>query len=77
MMASLRSNGKTEIDIVKPLNDELEVQKKTKQKHRAKRTTSNHSVLLNNTRRKIEDKMAKLFMWIVVVFILCHFPRYH
>ena len=41
----------------------------------AKIMVSKNSRLLNNTRRKAEDKMAKMFMWIVVVFITCHLPR--
>ena len=75
MITSLRSSGRTEADIVDPLKDECQGPESTKQSLITKRMASNRSLLLNNTRRKVEDKMAKLFMWIVVVFILCHFPR--
>lgn len=75
MITSLRSSGRTEIDIVDPLKGECQGRESSKKSLLTKRMASNRSLLLNNTRRKVEDKMAKLFMWIVVVFILCHFPR--
>ena len=75
MINSLRSSGKTDVDIVDPLKDECQGPLRSKQSLVTKRMASNRSLLLNNTRRKVEDKMAKLFMWIVVVFILCHLPR--
>lgn len=40
-----------------------------------KKTISAHTIRVNKTRRKAEDKMATLFMVIVVVFIACHLPR--
>ena len=75
MMTLLRSNGKPEVNIAKPFDNELQERIPSSKKPSAKRIASSHSIHLNNSRRKIEDKMAKLFMWIVVVFITCHFPR--
>ena len=42
---------------------------------KAKAAISMNTMMLNESSRKAEDKMATMFMGIVVVFIACHLPR--
>ena len=74
LVTTIRGNSKKEIDIGVNDKDELPKGRYT-YKIRATRMSSNHSIKVNHARRKVEDKMAKLFMWIVVVFMACHLPR--
>ena len=74
VMTSLRGNSKKEIDIIVNHKDELPKERNI-YRIPATRMASNHSIKVNHARRKVEDKMAKLFMWIVVVFMACHLPR--
>lgn len=44
-------------------------------KKKAKAAMVMNRMLHNESSRKAEDKMATMFMGIVVVFIACHLPR--
>ena len=74
VVTSLRGNSKKEVDIIAHDQDEFP---KGRFLHKipARRMASHHSNKLNNARRKVEDKMAKMFMWIVAIFMTCHLPR--
>ena len=74
VVTSLRESSKKEIDII--VNDKDEFPKERYiYKVQATRMASNHSIKVNHARRKVEDKMAKMFMWIVAIFMTCHLPR--
>ena len=74
VVSSLRGNIKKEVSIIEHDKDEFP-KGRFLYKRPAKRMASHHSIQLDNARRKVEDKMAKMFMWIVAVFMVCHLPR--
>eukprot|EP00094_Tigriopus_californicus_P013623 TCALIF_13180-PA protein Name:"Protein of unknown function" AED:0.08 eAED:0.08 QI:0/1/0.33/1/0/0.33/3/0/400 len=41
----------------------------------AANTSRSSSVLTSSTRRKNEDNLAVIFMGIILIFLICHFPR--
>ena len=68
------SHRKTKIEVT----DEIKIESQESFSYKVKPNRvprSKQSILINKTRRKVEDKMAKMFMWIVIIFIACHLPR--